>query len=66
VKEADLIVLATEKRDLLGPPPRLWRDLPPPLPKTLVPYSSPRWACRQFLMRFTELTGGSSFFRWPE
>jgi hypothetical protein len=66
VKEADLIVLATEKRDLLGPPPRLGRDLPAPLLKTLVPYSGPRWACRQFLMRFTELTGGSSFFRWPE
>lgn len=37
VKDADMIVLATEKRDLLGPSPRAWRDLPEPMTDTLVP-----------------------------
>jgi hypothetical protein len=65
VKKADLIVLATEKRDLLGPSPRLWRDLPAPLPKTLVPYSSARWAEMEFLRRFKNLTEGRFPFVWP-
>lgn len=38
VKEADMVLLATEKRDLMGEPPRPWRGLPEPLEQTLTPW----------------------------
>jgi hypothetical protein len=37
VKRADLVLLATEKRDLMGPEPRPWRPLPEPLAERIVP-----------------------------
>ena len=39
VKRADLVLLATEKRDLMGPEPRPWRPLPEPLAERIVPWS---------------------------
>jgi len=36
VKEADNIMLATEKRDLMGKPPQSWGKLPKPLDKKII------------------------------
>lgn len=54
VKQADLVVLATEKRDLMASAPRPWRDLPEPLNMKIVPL---QWqeAERMFLKKFEEL-----------
>lgn len=54
IKWADLTLLSTELRDLLGPPPEPWSDMPPPLPETIVPWSSVEAEAR-FLARFYEL-----------
>ena len=54
VKHADLVMLATEKRDLLGPSPLDWGPLPPPLDVQVRP-GPWRWARRAFLSRFHEL-----------
>lgn len=37
VKHADCVVLATEARDLMGPLLELWRCMPPPLKREIVP-----------------------------
>lgn len=55
VKHADAVLLATEKRDLLGPPPASWGQWPDPLDVVIEPWSSD-WARRDFLARFQELT----------
>lgn len=55
VKEVDFRMLATEKRDLLGPEPRSWGKLIEPFEEVIVPMG---WqeAEAAFLARFKELT----------
>lgn len=56
VKEADLRMLATEVRDVMGPPPASW-GLEDVLPYTMtVKFMQPVNAKRAFLSRFVELT----------
>lgn len=54
VKNADNILLATEARDLMAPPPMPWEFMPEPLPEKIVPWSW-RKAESTFLDRFKEL-----------
>ena len=57
VKRADMVLLATERRDVKRA--TIWdRDLPAPLPGRIKPWSSRR-AEREFLKRFRELGGRS-------
>jgi 5'-deoxynucleotidase YfbR-like HD superfamily hydrolase len=57
VKRADLILLATERRDLMGKPARPWKSVEgiQPLITKIVPWEW-REAERRFLDRFHELT----------
>jgi hypothetical protein len=55
IRAADQTMLFTEQRDLMGGPPKAWRDPVEPLPMTLVPLA-PKDAERAFLRRFAELT----------
>ncbi len=57
VKHADMVLLATEKRDLLGPEPRRWAKLPDPLPERIEPWGWEQAETR-FVERFLELGGG--------
>jgi hypothetical protein len=50
VKYVDAIMLASEARDLMGPPPEPWVALPPPVTWTVEP-----WGGRQTYSRFVEL-----------
>lgn len=54
VKAADLVLLATEKRDLLGPPPDAWGHLLEPLPNVILPWE-PYFAEQHFLSLYKEL-----------
>lgn len=54
IRDLDLIMLATEKRDLMGPEARPWGDLPDPLPEKIEPWT-PIQAEQRFLLRFREL-----------
>lgn len=58
VKDADLVLLATEKRDLMPGDPHTWECIAGhrPLPDRIQPWSSVR-ARSAFLDRFCELTG---------
>lgn len=58
IKEADNILLATEARDLMGPPPAPWAEMPPPLWETIVP-ESPGTAKMIFLTYFKDLHGAA-------
>lgn len=55
VSWVDDVMLATEARDLMAPPPRPWHPLPPPLPERIVPWTA-GMAERRWLERFHELT----------
>lgn len=50
IKHADLVLLATEKRDVMGPSPHSgeWLPLPEPLVETIEPWT-PEQARKQFL-----------------
>jgi hypothetical protein len=54
VKHADLVMLATERRDLMAPCPREWFPMPPPLEEIITPWT---WEVSEFyfLRRFYEL-----------
>ena len=52
---ADNVLLATEQRDLMGPPPEPWGLTEGPLPDRIVPLS-PEEGRAAFLARFEELT----------
>jgi hypothetical protein len=54
---ADNIVLATEKRDLMAPPPKSWQLLPPPLDRIIIP-AGPVEAEVAFMNRANELGVG--------
>lgn len=56
VHHADMVMLATEKRDLMGPEAGDWGRLPDPLPGTIVPWT-PNAAMIRFLERYYELRG---------
>lgn len=56
VHEADMVALATEKRDLLEETPFRWaRKLPDPLPQTITPWPMQR-AAKAFLSMFHNLS----------
>lgn len=66
VKKADLIALATERRDLMATPPMPWsidEQQVQPWPAKIDP-QSPEIAEREFLKRFTELTVTDD--EWPK
>ena len=54
IKDADNILLATEKRDLMLPPPKPWVILPDPLPQTIKPWDEGKSAVA-FYNRLMEL-----------
>lgn len=56
IVRADMVALATEKRDLLGPCDHEWMKLPDPDPRPIVPLSAAIMPTR-FLNRFHELGG---------
>lgn len=56
IKDCDDALLATEARDLLGPPPAEWVQLPPPLTTTITPWS-PIDSKRLFLKADDEAKG---------
>jgi hypothetical protein len=56
VKYVDLRMLATEKRDLMGPEPMPWGEMPEPFPGVIAPWGSERAEAR-FLVRYLELVG---------
>jgi hypothetical protein len=57
VKRIDLIMLATERRDLMPPTEEAWKILEgiEPLPERIVPYQHPEMAAEAFLRRVKEL-----------
>jgi len=55
VRTADDIMLATEARDLMAPPPEPWPLTQRPLPGVIVPLDPPRAEAR-FMQRYRELT----------
>ena len=57
VKWIDLTMLATEARDLMGPPPLPWARLPDPAAQQLEPWGWEQ-AEAKFVERFLELGGG--------
>jgi hypothetical protein len=56
VKHADLVALATERRDLMKPHPDQWELIAGivPLPETIVPWT-PYWARVRFIERYIDL-----------
>lgn len=56
VSKADQILLFTEKRDLMGPSPRPWRDGPAPMAEKIIPWG-PEQAEAAFLARYKALGG---------
>lgn len=56
VKRVDMIMLASEKRDLMGHPPTSWVKLPEPMQEIIVARTSVQ-ANVAFLKRFLELGG---------
>lgn len=55
VHYADNVQLATEKRDLMAPPPSPWTGLPPPMPEYLEPWPWEQAEC-MFLSRYQHLS----------
>lgn len=55
VKQADMLLLATEKAALMGPEPAPWEGIPDPLAPGMIKGWSPDQARREFLARFGEL-----------
>ncbi len=56
VHDADMTMLATEKRVLMGSEPAPWSGLPDALEPTMICCYSPEEAMQSFLRRFSELT----------
>jgi hypothetical protein len=60
VKRADLELLETERRDLLGPPPRDWLPLPDPLEAHMGPCWSADYAEETFAQHYRVLRSGGA------
>lgn len=58
VKHADLVLLATEKRDLMRAQPARWIKLPDPLPGKIVPWPN---AYARFIAKWRELAKAVGF-----
>lgn len=58
VKHADLVLLATEKRDLMKPAPAQWITLPDPLASKIIPWPNPY---ARFVKRWRELAANVGF-----
>lgn len=58
VKHADLVLLATEKRDLMRPEPVRWMELPEPLKTKIVPWPNPY---ARFVQRWRELAQAAGY-----
>lgn len=56
VKEVDLRLLFTERRDLLGPPPHQWAFIAEPYAWSVTPCWAPHIARIMFINRFNSLT----------
>lgn len=56
IKHADMVLLATERRDVMAPSDVDWGSLPEPLRSPIVPWS-PREAARLFLQTHEQLGG---------
>lgn len=56
IEDADNILLATEARDLMAPPPVPWQRMPPPLPDVISPWRAAD-AESAFLACFRKLGG---------
>jgi 5'-deoxynucleotidase YfbR-like HD superfamily hydrolase len=56
VVEADYILLATEKRDIMGPEPAPWGKLPKAADFTIKEWTHDK-ACKEFIKRFEKLFG---------
>lgn len=54
VHRVDLTLLATEKRDLMGPSPEEWFPMPDPMPKQIVAWSA-EYAADEWMDRFYAL-----------
>lgn len=61
IKESDARLLATEARDLMGPPPEPWEGLPLPLPDKISPWS-PKRSKRAFLAYIGRALGPEVMF----
>ena len=61
VHRADLVLLATEKRDLLKPEPRPWRPLPAPLPGRIEPWAAGAPPRMRFRQRFRALARAAGY-----
>ena len=55
IKHADLVALATERRDLVGPAAMSWGDLPDPAAEPIHTWHSEWYIKERFLSRFHEL-----------
>ncbi|MBF0162327.1 MAG: phosphohydrolase [Magnetococcales bacterium] len=58
IKQADLQLLATEKKALMGQEPAPWAPMPEPLESSLIQAWGPEQAKQAFLHRFAELFDG--------
>ena len=58
VKHVDLVLLATEKRDLMQPEPMRWMELPEPLKTKIVPWPNPY---ARFVQRWRELAQAANY-----
>ena len=55
VKIADMVMLSTEKRDLMKPEPMPWYSMPEPLQATIVPWSMQE-AAERFINTWHDLS----------
>lgn len=58
VKHADLVLLSTEKRDLMQPEPMRWMELPEPLKSKILPWPNPY---ARFVQRWRELAQAAGY-----
>lgn len=58
VKHADLVLLSTEKRDLMQPEPMRWMELPEPLKSKILPWPNPY---ARYMQRWRELAQAAGF-----
>jgi hypothetical protein len=62
IKIADMVMLSTEKRDLMKPEPMPWYSMPEPLQDTIVPWSMQE-AAERFVNAWHDLSAYRSAYR---